>query len=185
MSNITPLLIATVAANGVLSGASLDQAIKQLPARHRLGAAAFSAYSAAADLENGLPWYAGLGAETAILSLVTASVGLAGAPHRTRSTAPLALMAALTVAHTAMTDRAAPTNWSQRRVPPGDVAGLEAVFDRFARLNAVRALLQVATLGASAWALWAAIPTRVSEPVGRPEASHDIAATERTDHAGP
>src|SRR5262245_45488415 len=160
MSATASLLVAAVAANGLLSGASLDQAIKQLPARHRLGAVAFSAYSQAADLKNGLPWYAGLGLGAAILSLVAAAVGLAGAPNRGRAAVPLALVAGLTVAHTAVTARAAPTNWSQRRVPPGDVAGLEAVFDQFARLNAVRALLQVATLGASAWALRSVIPAR-------------------------
>jgi len=55
------LPLAAVVANGLLVGASLDQSIKQLPARHRIGPVAFAAYSQAADLRNGIPWYATLG----------------------------------------------------------------------------------------------------------------------------
>jgi hypothetical protein len=41
------LALAAVAAltAGLLAGASLDQSIKQLPARHRIGVEAFAAYS--------------------------------------------------------------------------------------------------------------------------------------------
>ena len=62
------LLIAAVAANGLLSGASGDQSIKQLPARHRLGSLAFSAYSRASDQSIGVVWYAVLGIGGAILT---------------------------------------------------------------------------------------------------------------------
>jgi hypothetical protein len=58
-----------------LVGAGLDQSIKQLPARHRIGPAAFAAYSQAADLHNGIPWYAILGLGTAALTLFAATVG--------------------------------------------------------------------------------------------------------------
>jgi NADP-dependent 3-hydroxy acid dehydrogenase YdfG len=47
-------LIAATATSGLLAGASLDQSSKQLPARHRIGAIAFSRYSQAADLGNGI-----------------------------------------------------------------------------------------------------------------------------------
>jgi len=40
--------------DGLLAGASLDQSIKQLPARQRTGVRAFFAYSQAADLGNGI-----------------------------------------------------------------------------------------------------------------------------------
>ena len=36
------LVLAATAADGLLAGASLDQSIKQLPARHRIGAVAES-----------------------------------------------------------------------------------------------------------------------------------------------
>jgi len=43
-----------------IAGASLDQSIKQLPARHCLNVA-YSAYSQASDLGNGIVFYAVLG----------------------------------------------------------------------------------------------------------------------------
>jgi hypothetical protein len=46
----TGALLAAVVANGLLVGASLDQSVKQLPARHRTGPVAFAAYSQAATL---------------------------------------------------------------------------------------------------------------------------------------
>jgi hypothetical protein len=51
------LRLAAVLANGVLVGASLDQSIKQLPARKKIGSVAYSNYSRAADLGNGVPFY--------------------------------------------------------------------------------------------------------------------------------
>jgi hypothetical protein len=49
------VVLAAVAANGLLAGASLDQSVKQLPARKRIGAVAYSVYAEAADLGNGIP----------------------------------------------------------------------------------------------------------------------------------
>ena len=58
MSDTTLLLLAgATALNGILAGASLDQSIKQLPSRHRIGPVAYSTYSRASDLGNGIPWY--------------------------------------------------------------------------------------------------------------------------------
>jgi hypothetical protein len=75
----TPLL-AAAGANGLLTRASLDQSIKQLPARHRIGVLAFARYSQAADLANGVAWYTVLGVGTALLTLIAAGAGLAGQP---------------------------------------------------------------------------------------------------------
>ncbi len=63
MIDTTILLIAAATAlDGVATGASLDQTIKQLPARHRIGVVAFSAYNRAADRgTGGLVLYAGAG----------------------------------------------------------------------------------------------------------------------------
>ncbi len=62
MSDITfVLLIAAVALNGVIVGATLDQSLKQLPARHHIGAAQYSIYSRAADLGSGIARYGTVG----------------------------------------------------------------------------------------------------------------------------
>jgi hypothetical protein len=145
------LLIASFAANGLLTGATLDQAIKQLPARKAIGAVAYSDYSRAADLGNGLIWYPVLGVGTAVLSVVAAVVGLVHHHTGAQSAALIALIIG-SVAHMGSTALAAPTNISQRRAI-GDDAALTAIFNKFARLNAVRAVLLVATLGIAVWAV--------------------------------
>lgn len=149
------LLIASVAVNGLLTGATLDQAIKQLPARKAIGAVAYSDYSRAADLGNGLIWYPVLGIGAAVLSVVTGAIGLAQHAAGAEEIALISLIVG-SVAHMGSTALAAPTNISQRRAV-GDEAALTAIFNRFAVLNAVRAGLLVATLGVAVWALAAAI----------------------------
>ena len=82
MASLTlALALAATALDGVLCGASLDQSIKQLPARHHMGAVAFSTYSRAADLGNGIVWYATLGIGAALVTIAAAATGLiAGIP---------------------------------------------------------------------------------------------------------
>jgi hypothetical protein len=138
------LLVAAAAANGLLAGASLDQSIKQLPARHRIGVLAFARYSQAADLANGVPWYAALGIGTALLSLAAAIAALTQGPDGPTAAGSVVLIAA-TVAHSAVTARAAPTNFSQRSAGD-DEAALVAIFDRFARWQTLRVALQVLAL---------------------------------------
>jgi hypothetical protein len=149
------LLVAAVTANGVLVGASLDQSIKQLPARRRIGVVAFSEYSKVSDLGHGIAWYAALGIGAALLTVLAAAVELTDQPS-TQSSAALWLALVLTVAHSLTTARAAPTNFSQRAAA-GDPARLEAIFDRFQRWQTTRATLQVLTLLSAAWALAAGI----------------------------
>jgi len=48
------LLIGATVVNGIAAGVALDLAIKQLPARRRLGPALYRNYACAADLGNGL-----------------------------------------------------------------------------------------------------------------------------------
>jgi hypothetical protein len=150
----TWLLVAAVVINGLLVGASLDQSIKQLPARRRIGALAYSEYSKAADLGNGIAWYVALGAGGAILTLVAAGTALAGRPG-SQARALLWLGVLLTVAHSVATGRAAPTNFSQRGAA-GDAQRLTVILDRFARIQTVRAVLQTATLLVLVWAMVAA-----------------------------
>ena len=70
----------------------------------------------------------------------------------------LALGAGLTLAHSLVTARAAPANFAQRRIG-ADGRALGQLFDRFERLQNLRAVLQVATLDAYVWALVATITT--------------------------
>jgi hypothetical protein len=149
------LLIAALIGNGLLVGASLDQSVKQLPTRRRIGVVAFSEYSKAGDLGRGVAWYAALGIGAALLTIVAAVVGLTDRPDP-QAAAALWLALLLAVAHSVATARAAPTNFSQRAAT-GDPARLAAIFDRFERLQTVRATLQVLTLLSVAWALTTSI----------------------------
>jgi hypothetical protein len=149
------LMVAAVVATGLLVGASMDQSIKQLPARRRIGAVAYSEYSKAADLGNGIAWYATLGVGGGLLTLVAAVVGLTDSPSGGRTVALWAVIV-LTVAHSAVTARAAPLNMSQRQAA-GDEQALTRIFDRFERLQTIRATLQALTLAAAVWALVATI----------------------------
>ena len=145
------LILAATAADGLLAGASLDQSIKQLPARHKIGLVAYSEYSRASDLGPGILWYAILGVGAAVLTVAAAVASLTqGVPSA--SAIPLYVAAVLAVLHSLVTTQAAPTNFSQRRVAK-DEATLTRVFDRFERWQTLRVVLQVLTFGAMLWAL--------------------------------
>jgi hypothetical protein len=145
------LIVAATAADGLLAGASLDQSIKQLPARHKIGLVAYSAYSRASDLGPGILWYAILGVGAAVLTIAAAVAALVqGVPSA--SAIPLYVAGALAVLHSLATTQAAPTNFSQRRVAK-DEAALGQVFNRFERWRTLRAMVQVLNFGAMLWAL--------------------------------
>jgi hypothetical protein len=145
------LIVAATTADGLLAGASLDQSIKQLPARHKIGLVAYSEYSRASDLGPGIIWYAILGVGAAVLTIAAAVAAFFGGVSPT-SAMPLYAAAGLAVLHSLATTQAAPTNFSQRRVAR-DEAALARVFDRFERWQALRAALQVLNFGAMLWAL--------------------------------
>ena len=145
------LILAATAADGLLAGASLDQSIKQLPARHKIGLVAYSEYSRASDLGPGILWYAILGVGAALLTIAAAGAALVqGVPSATAT--PLYVAAGLAVLHSLATTQAAPTNFSQRRVAK-DEAALARVFDRFERWQTLRSVVQVLNFGAMLWAL--------------------------------
>jgi hypothetical protein len=132
------LRLAAVLVNGVLVGASLDQSVKQLPARKKIGSVAYSNYSRAADLGNGIPFYTTLGVGATALTI---AAGL-----NTRGTAAKAA-AVVSILHSLVTAKAAPTAFTQRQ--HGDEASLSRVFDHFERWQTLRAGLQVVTLALS------------------------------------
>jgi len=144
MTIATLLLLAATAGNGLLVGASLDQSIKQLPARHRIGVVAFSRYSQAADLANGIAWYAILGIGTAALTVVAAISGLLDHPTAPKGIALCGAVGA-TLLHSFATARAAPTSFRQR-VLGEDERALAELFDHFERWQTFRVIWQVAAL---------------------------------------
>jgi hypothetical protein len=147
-----PVILTFLAAalNGLLAGASLDQSLKQLPARHRMGVSAFSLYSRSADLSrNGVIWYAFTGISAA---LVTLAAAVATFITRSTHTLPILLAAILSVLHSIATSQAAPTNFRQRKVLK-DEAALAAVFDTFERWQTVRVIMQVCTFVLTLWAI--------------------------------
>src|SRR5215467_1666433 len=153
MQATLPLVLTFIAAalNGLLAGASLDQSLKQLPARHRMGISAFSLYSRSADLSpNGIIWYASLGISAAGVTIAAAVASLVAGNV---ATLPIILAAILSVLHSITTAQAAPTNFRQHNIQ-GDEAALVRVFDTFERWQTVRAILQVLTFAATLWAIF-------------------------------
>jgi hypothetical protein len=126
---------------GILAGASLDQSIKQLPARHKMDVIAFSAYARAADLGNGIVWYAFLGISAALLTLVAAVLILLGSSNSQALTIMTLLAAALAVIHTIATSQAAPIYLGLTKVA-GDEKALTALFNRFEARQTIRAVIQ-------------------------------------------
>ncbi len=146
------LAIATAALIGPLAGMSLDQSIKQLPARHKIGTAAYSAYSRAGDQGNGLWLYPPLGIGTLLFAIAAAVSGqLSGLDGA--SMVPLDISATLAVLHSIATARAAPINLSQRKFELTDETSLARVLDRFALWHNLRATLQVLNFAVSLWAV--------------------------------
>lgn len=145
------LTFAATALDGVLAGASLDQSIKQLPARHRMGAIGFSAYQRAADLGTGIVWYAFIGISSA---LVTIAAAVATVVAENAQSIPILIAAILSVLHSIATSQAAPIALRQRKVAHDNEAALTDIFDQFERWQTVRVILQVLTFLAVLWALF-------------------------------
>jgi hypothetical protein len=153
MNNLIILLvIATTALSGIAAGASLDVSIRQLPARHRIGVIAYSAYSQATDLGTARIWYPPLGIGTLLLALATAVTAFfqqVALPHAL----PIYVAAVLWVVHLLITlIWALPTLPRQRQLAHNEHQ-LAALFNRFERLQTVRAVLDVLIFGTTLWAL--------------------------------
>jgi hypothetical protein len=143
-------LITATTLTGLLCGASLDQSIKQLPARHVIGVKAFSAYAKAADLKNGVIWYAVLGIGAALASIATAV--LAWRCHTDeRYNLPLYLGAAFAICHTVCTTQAAPTYHGQKKI--SDEEGLIKLFNKFELIQTFRSAFIVLNFLCYIWAL--------------------------------
>jgi hypothetical protein len=142
-------LIATVL-TGLLCGASLDQSLKQLPARHSIGMKAFSSYAKAADLKNGVIWYGLLGVGSALTTLVSAVICWRSKTDPDLATA-FYLAAAFAVCHSVCTSKAAPTYFKQKTIT--DEVALTKLFKRFEQIQSIRTLFITANFGCFIWVL--------------------------------
>jgi hypothetical protein len=57
------------------------------------------------------------------------------------------------VLHSLATTQAAPLNFSQRKISANDEAALALLFDKFARWQNIRCVLQAINFGVNLWAL--------------------------------
>ena len=153
MVNTTVILVvATTALSGIAAGASLDVSLRQLPARHRIGVIAYSVYSQATDLGKARIWYPPLGIGTLLLALATAVMAFfqhVAFPHAL----PIYVAAALWIVHLLITLIWALPTLPRQRQFPHDEHQLAALFNRFERLQTVRAVLDVLIFGMTLWAL--------------------------------
>jgi len=152
------LLGVATTVNGLLAGASADQSIEQLPARHRIGMGAYRAYSQASHMANGRFWLIPLGIGGAALTLAAAIWALRLNLSARRSV-PVYLGGGLALAHTLSTVKAGSINWSlapwqsaERKVADDEVV-LADILQQFERWQALRASLQFLTFAVTVWAL--------------------------------
>jgi hypothetical protein len=142
--------ISASAFTGLLCGASLDQSIKQLPARRSMGDAAFSAYARAADLKNGVPFYAALGVGAAVTAVVTAIYAWSSGIIADYTQA-LYLGGMFAICHMVCTTQAAPSYFSQRKA--GNELELTRILNRFEKIQTIRSIFMVLNFLAYTWAL--------------------------------
>ena len=147
------LLIAT-AFTGILCGASLDQSFKQLPARHRIGVLAYSVYVKAADLKNGVPWYAIIGIGSALTTIITAFLVWQN-NQATNFSNPIYAAAIFAVCHSICTSQAAPTFFKTKGV--SDEQSLTKLFNKFAIIQTIRSTFIVLNFISLLWALYIAL----------------------------
>ena len=147
---LTLILSATIA-TGLLAGASLDKAIVQLPARHRMGLVGFASFSKANDLGNGLIVYPALGISAALLTIIAALVAFMQSTP-VEIIWPLYVSALLAVLHSITTSRAAPNMLSLRQSIQDETILIET-FNRFAKWHNLRAILQLLNFIMLVWAV--------------------------------
>jgi hypothetical protein len=147
----TASLIAMISVTAILAGAGLDLTFKQFPARYRIGANAYAEYMRAADLKNGVPWYAGMAALVLASTVCSLVFGFRDDPG-TQATVALALIAFFTVWWIVGTVIAKP-NFESVKTAGVDEDKLMAMISRTAHVHAVRMLGQLAVVGLGGWAL--------------------------------
>jgi hypothetical protein len=151
MSPVVFTVAIATAINGLLAGLNLDTALVKLPARQRIGAAAYATFARGNDLGNGLLVYPLLGVGAALLTVLATVLAYVGRSP-IEILLPLSLASVLSVLHSFATTRAAPVMLSLKDAS-NDEAVLIAKLYRFARWHAVRAIFQGAAFFVLLWGL--------------------------------
>jgi hypothetical protein len=138
------LLAVAVIVNGLLSGASFDKAVTQLPARRKIGLRAMAEYHRATDLGPGLFLYPALGLGAPLLTWATAVVLFQGRDVSAGAIFWIAVGVVLSIGHVITTAMAAPSLLRLRKgiLPEKELGEL---YQRFATWSGVRSVLQVST----------------------------------------
>jgi hypothetical protein len=146
------LVVANTVLSGITAGTGLDVSIRQLPARHRIGVMAYSAYSLATDLGTALLWYPILGIVAPLLAFATAVVAFFQHVPLVHAL-PIYVAAFLWVVHLLLTlIWAVPTLTRQRQVVT-DEKQLAVIFNRFERVQTPRTINGVLIFGTMLWTL--------------------------------
>ena len=151
MSLVVAFVTLATAINGLLAGLNVDTALVKLPARHRIGAAAYTAFARGNDLGNGLIFYPVLGISAALLTVIVTALAFV-TQSRAEVLLLLSLASLLSLLHTFATTRAAPTMLSLNAATQ-DHALVRAKLVRFARWHTMRALFQVPVFFLLLWTL--------------------------------
>ena len=143
MDGLKFLLAAATTVDGLLAGASVDQSIDQLPARHRIGVRAYHAYTQAWHMSSGRFWLIPLGIVGPVLR-VTAALWIYHIGQFGNAALSVDIAAALALGHLLLTARAgrALTPWQQYGRQIKDELKLATIFRRFERWQAARASVQ-------------------------------------------
>ncbi|WP_193065159.1 hypothetical protein [Oceanobacillus oncorhynchi] len=102
------LLVASIFATGLLTGANLDICAKQLPSRHKLGINSYVQFINKADLGVGKILYALVGIGSTLLIIMTTIIFFIENPQLTISNIPLIIAAILTLIHLFCTIKSVP-----------------------------------------------------------------------------
>jgi hypothetical protein len=146
--------LAAITFTGILCGASLDQSFKQLPARHRIGMTAFSSYAKAADLKNGVLWYAIIGIGAALGTIITAIMAWKNnLPESFNS--PIYVAAIFAICHSICTSQAAPTYFKQKGIT--NEKDLTKIFRKFEIIQTIRSIFIALNFASLLWALSAVL----------------------------
>ena len=145
------LVISATILDGILAGAGLDQVVKQLPARRKIGMVGYSRYFMAADLANGRFWYGTLGILAYVLTVGSAVAGYLQNVEPSAMTL-LSIAATMALIHAFGTGRAAPTAFKVRDVG-NDESTLTKIFDQFSKWTSLRGVAGVLMFLTSLWAL--------------------------------
>ncbi len=110
----------------------------------------FSSYAKAADLKNGVLWYAIIGIGTALTTIATAIIAWRYSKV-TNFNFPIYAAAAFAICHSICTSQAAPTYFKQKSLT--DEKALKRLFNKFEIIQTVRSIFIVLNFASLIWAL--------------------------------